>query len=129
MSKNLIRVGLLLPLCMAVGCASGGSAGGKAAEAEPAAQPVPPDSPFAKVKLGMDSEECFAAIGRPTSQKTYQTGKAWIPFRIGGDNYRTSCRYKGQGVLTFKQDSPFSSSMVLLEIWYDPAETGYPKAD
>ena len=64
-----------------LGCSSNSSSSSSAQEADVplVSKPVPPDSPFAKVKVGMASDEVFATIGRPTSEDTYQTGKAFIP--------------------------------------------------
>ena len=90
-------------------------------------RPIPPESPFAKLKIGMGSDEVFATIGPPTSQGDYQTGKAFIPFHFGGDNYRMIARYKGQGTIIFSQDSAFASSMSTIEINYDPDEPGFER--
>lgn len=85
----------------------------------------PPHSPFSKLKLGMSSKEVSDLIGQPTDQKTYITGKAWIPFYFGSDRSRLEYRYKGQGVLTFAGNGGFSTNYTLSRVIYNPKESGY----
>jgi hypothetical protein len=128
---------LLLAASLSVGvlagCKSGGSSSTAPEKDEPVAAtkpsiPIPADSPFAKIKVGMDKDEVFAKIGPPTNIGTYQTGKAWIPFHFSGsDNYHMVARYKGQGTITFSNDSAYTSGMSVIEIDYDPTELGYEK--
>jgi len=115
-----------------VGCKSGGSTASKPEPEEPVATkpsvPVPADSPFAKIKMGMQQDEVFATIGQPTAMGSYQTGKAWIPFHFSGsDNYHMVARYKGQGTITFSNNSAYSSGMSVISIDYDPTEPGYER--
>lgn len=85
-----------------------------------------PDSKFAKVHAGMYSKELTDLIGPPTDQKSYQTGKAFIPFHFGSDNYRTEYHYKGEGVLTFSGGGMGEmGSLKLIRIEANPAESGY----
>jgi len=129
---------LLLAAALSVGvlagCKSGGSSAAKE-EPEPVAAtkpsiPIPADSPFAKIKISMDKDEVFAKIGPPTNMDHYQTGKAWIPFHFSGsDNYHMVARYKGQGTITFSNDSAYTSGMSVIEIEYDPSELGYAKKE
>lgn len=85
-----------------------------------------PDSKFAKVHDGMYSKEIMDLIGQPTDQKSYQTGKAFIPFHFGSDNYRTEFHYKGEGVLTFSGGGMGEmGSLKLIRIEANPAESGY----
>lgn len=85
-----------------------------------------PDSKFTKVHDGMYSREVVDLIGPPTDQKTFQTGKAFIPFHFGGDNYRTEFHYKGEGVLTFSGGGVGAEgSLKLIKVEVDPKETGY----
>lgn len=115
-------------LATAAACASRGAAGGSSASAQATpAIPIPANSPLAKIKVGMASDEVFATIGQPTAQNQYQTGKAWIPFHFGGDNFRTDARYKGLGVVVFSQNNAFTKSMTVIDIKYDPAEPGFEK--
>lgn len=124
----------VLSLCVLVGCGSKGSSSDQpaskaVAETEPPKRPIPADSPFAKIKEGMSKDEVFVTIGMPTSQGAYATGKAFIPFHYGGDNYRTIARYKGIGTIIFSQDSRFTSGMSVMEggITYDPDEPGFER--
>jgi len=127
---------LLLAAALSVGvlagCKSGGSSSAKEEPEKPVATkpsiPIPAGHPFEKVKIGMDKDEVFTKLGQPTNINTYQTGKAWIPFHFSGsDNYRMVARYKGQGTITFTNDSAYSSGMSVIEIDYDPSELGYEK--
>jgi hypothetical protein len=114
------------------GCSSGGSSQPAAtatpaqpAVAEPTEQPIPFDSPLAKIKDGMSQDEVFGIIGRPNSLGTYVTGKAFIPFNYGGDKFRQIAHYKGIGYIIFSQDSSFNNRMDVSERHYDPNDTGY----
>lgn len=129
---------LLLAASLSVGVLAGCKSGGSSAKSEPEKEepvaatkpsiPIPADSPFAKIKVGMDKDEVFAKIGPPAAMNHYQTGKAWIPFHFSGsDNYHMVARYKGQGTITFSNDSAYSSGMSVIEIDYDPSELGYEK--
>jgi hypothetical protein len=85
-----------------------------------------PDSKFAKVHSGMYSKEIVDLIGPPTDQKMFQTGKAFIPFHFGGDNYRTEYHYKGEGVLTFSGGGMNATgSLKLIKVEVNPQESGY----
>ena len=95
------------------------------AESQPVKQPIPADSPLAKIKEGMSTDEVVSLIGQPTSRGAYATGKAFIPFHYGGDNSRQIFRYKGVGTIVFSQNSSFSSGYSVLEINYDPNEKGF----
>ncbi len=81
---------------------------------------------FSKVKIGMYSKEVMDLIGPPTDQKSYQTGKAWIPFHFGGDNFRTEYHYKGEGTLTFSGGGMgHVGSLKLIKVTSNAAESGY----
>ena len=81
------------------------------AEAEAPKIPIPAGSPFAKIKEGMGYDEVVSILGQPTNQpRPYETGKAFIPFHYGGDNWRLRAHWKGQGAVTFSSDSSFSSN-------------------
>lgn len=85
-----------------------------------------PGSKFSKIHPGMYSKQVTDLIGMPTDQKTYQTGKAWIPFHFGGDNYRVEYLYKGEGALTFSGGGIGDvGSLKLIRITVDPQESGY----
>jgi hypothetical protein len=111
------------------GCGSSGSSSAASdapAATQPAAIPIPPDSIFAKIKVGMSQEEVFATIGQPTSTDHYQTGKAFIPFHYSGsDDVRMGAHYKGVGIVTFGNDSAYTSGYSVVDITYNPSEPGY----
>ncbi|GAB3779426.1 hypothetical protein [Dyella agri] len=100
---------------------SAGAPGDEAVVGTPA-----PGSKFAKIQVGMYSKEVMDLIGAPNDQKTYMTGKAWIPFHFGSDNSRTEFHYKGEGTLTFANGGVGNlGSMKLIKITVDTAESGY----
>jgi hypothetical protein len=122
----------ILSLGVVFGCGSKGSdstpAAQSVAETEPAKVPIPADSPFAKIKEGMGSDEVYATIGQPTSPPTaYVTGKAFIPFHYGGDNSRMIAHYKGIGSITFSQNHAFTSGMSVMSVDYDPTDPGFSR--
>jgi len=130
--KRTLCAAIVLPASLLIGCSSGNSSGGSSAApaaTQPAAVPIPADSPFAKVKNGMSKEQVEATIGPASAQREYQTGKAWIPYHFGGDNRRIKAYYKGIGTITYSSDSQFSSGYSVMEdgVEYDPTEPGYPK--
>jgi outer membrane protein assembly factor BamE (lipoprotein component of BamABCDE complex) len=86
----------------------------------------PRHSRFSKLRIGMSAKEVTDLIGEPTDQKTYMTGKVWIPFYFGSDRVRMEYRYKGQGVLTFVGGGGVASShFTLYRVIYNPKEEGY----
>jgi hypothetical protein len=88
--------------------------------------PIPPDSPFAKIKVGMGLDEVCATIGPPTSPPTtYLTPKYHVPAYFGPDTSRTTAHYKGVGSITFSTDNPFSSAASVRFIDYNPQDLGY----
>jgi hypothetical protein len=132
LKRSLASLLVATSLGLFIGCTSGGSSESASsssttapAATEPAI-PIPPDSPFARVKVGEDMQQVFADIGRPTSQYSYITGKSFIPFHFSGsDDHRMDAHYKGMGVITFSNDSAYSSGMSVLEIDYNPKESGF----
>jgi hypothetical protein len=114
------------------GCGSSGSSS-TASDAPAATQaaaatstPIPPDSIFAKVKMGDERDEVYAAIGQPTSVGAYVTGKAFIPFHYSGsDDHRLVAHYKGVGIIYFGNDSAYTSGYSVVDITYDPNDPGY----
>ncbi len=113
-----------------VGCGSSGNTPttqGSASSDEKVYPPAPDGTPLAKIKVGMDEAQVTDLIGRPTDITAYVTGKAFIPFYYGGDTHRVMYLYKGQGRVIFSPDSRFTSGQSVIEIEYDPTETGYKK--
>ena len=83
-------------------------------------------SKFTKLKMGMSVKQVTDAIGEPTAQGAYITGKAFIPFYYGGDRYRHELRYKGQGRLVFAGGSAGNlSGSRLIQIMHNADEPGY----
>jgi hypothetical protein len=113
-----------------IGCGSNSGSTTQASQGTPpsaATRPIPPDSIFAKVKMGEEQSDVYNEIGRPTSESTpYQTGKAWIPFHYGGgDDMRKQAHYKGVGAITFGNDSAYTSGWSVVDVSYDPNDPGY----
>ncbi|MGL4316205.1 MAG: hypothetical protein ACRCTL_06285 [Pseudomonas sp.] len=103
---------------------------GAVTSAQPAAQaaaPVQGKGSFSSVVVGMSMDEVNALIGAPSATYTHQTGKAWIPFNFKGkDVARVVNLYKGQGRITFSQESVYAQVWRVLEVQVNPNETGYP---
>ena len=132
MSKKWKTSAAILSVVILGGCGSSDNSSnanpnGETLTTQPVKRPIPPDSPFAKVKEGMGSDEVFATIGQPTSMGSYVTGKAFIPFHYGGDNSRSIARYKGIGTITFSQNHAFTSGTSVMSIDYDPEEPGFER--
>ncbi len=102
---------ILASLLLSVGCASTNKTPAQSASQPTAAAAkapdsgiigdIPADSPFAKITLGMTQGQVHEILGQPSDTKSYQTGKAWIPFYFGPDVMRTDEFYKGVGVITY----------------------------
>ena len=101
----------------------------KAATAEPEAAPptperrripgLPPDSPLAKIELGMDHEEVRRILGPPDGRLDRTTSKAWIPFYTGPGVYLRDWIYEGEGRVIF---SMYHGTLEVLDVVYDPHE-------
>lgn len=123
--RKLVAVALVIGFVATLaGCASRDSNAAAPAEAT-AAAPIPPDSPLAKVKVGMRMQEVINILGAPSDQNSYATGKAWIPFYFGDDTRRTSYYYKGLGRVVFTGGNVFGGGGGnVIRVDYDPSETG-----
>lgn len=86
----------------------------------------PADSSFAKIKLGMTQGEVHQILGQPTDTKSYQTGKAWIPFYFGPDVMRTDEFYKGVGIVTYTGAGIGGVHWTVFRAIYNTAEDGFP---
>jgi outer membrane protein assembly factor BamE (lipoprotein component of BamABCDE complex) len=128
MAKTACAALLLISL-LGFGCASSQPKDASAEKAAPADQvaanlaAVPDDSPLAKVTLGMSDTEVRKILGEPTTQKNYQTGKAWIPYYFGSDTSRMDYIYKGLGRVVFSQNR-YSGQLKVINLMYNPDETG-----
>jgi hypothetical protein len=108
------------------GCGSSGSSSSSTATTQAFSTPIPADSIFAKVRMGEERDEVFAAIGQPTSMGAYVTGKAFIPFHYSGsDDHRLVAHYKGVGVIYFGNDSAYTTGYSVVDMTYDPNDPGY----
>lgn len=102
---------------------------GAATSAQPASQAVAAQGKgsFSSVVVGMSMDEVNALLGAPSSTYAHQTGKAWIPFNFKGkDVARVVNLYKGQGRVTFSQESVYAQVWRVLEVLPNPNESGYP---
>jgi hypothetical protein len=82
-------------------------------------------SKFKELKIGMSIQQVKSAIGEPSDQGEYESGKRWIPFYYGDDVRRTELVYKGQGRLTFASGSAFGShGGALIRITHNANEAG-----
>lgn len=68
---------------------------------------VPPNSRFAKLRIGMTMAEVNALIKAPDDLKRHETGKRWIPFYFGNDAQRLQVYYEGEGCLTYTGGNVF----------------------
>ena len=82
------------------------------------------DSKFTGLKIGMPMKQVTDLIGEPTDQGAYITGKAFIPFFFGGDQYRYEMAYKGQGRLVFAGKS-MGTGGNLIWIIHNANDSGY----
>lgn len=133
------KLALSLLLCFTVAACSAGSGGsgepGKSkeeiraekeqAKAEALAKkyPQPPaDSPLAKITRGMGEDEVRTILGDPSTQKTYETGKRWIPGygAFAPDQRRTEFVYKGLGLVTFNNNQ-YTGKLAVSHVVYDPS--------
>jgi len=110
------------------GCASQSQPSKPPAKAAPAAAQsaaAASGNPLAKVKLGMTKAQVRDAIGSPSGENSYASGKVWIPFYFGNDVRRTAWHYKGQGRVIFADGNQFGgggSEVINVEV--DPSEPG-----
>lgn len=79
-------------------------------------------SRFLKLKIGMSQQQVFDAIGQPSDQGAYITGKAFIPFYFGSDRSRWEMVYKGQGRLIFSNQAGFGAGYYLTWIIHNAGE-------
>src|SRR5438552_4196626 len=83
--------------------------------------PAPPGTLLARVQMGMHKKQVSDAIGHPTDENSYSTGKAFIPFYFGNDARRTSWYYKGQGRVVFADGNVFGGGVSeAIRVDYDP---------
>jgi len=86
-----------------------------------------PDSKFAKLAIGMSSEEVQEVFSRaPDRFHSYESGKRWIPFYFGNDARRMQVLYKGEGCLIFTGGNIWGGGgSELIQIEVDPSGACY----
>ncbi len=137
------RVLLLVSLSASVAllaCASGGggsassssdgagaSAPSSSAAEAPAKPPkgvaAPAGHKLAKVNVGMRPAQVKEIMGEATTETTYMTGKAWIPWYFG-PTHQTDWKYKGQGRVVFVNNRWSGQIQSVTRVDYDPGEDG-----
>lgn len=81
---------------------------------------------FDQITIGMSMDEVVAFVGQPTATTSRITGKAWAPFYHGGDTARLFALYRGKGRIVFSNPSRYAPVWRVIDIVYDPSESGYP---
>jgi hypothetical protein len=133
---SIVLVASMIALGVA-GCANKGGSGGTAAapaqqqqaapaKPAPAAKGVAPpaNSKLAKVQKDMSPEQVRTIMGPPNGEKSYVTGKAFIPYYYGADaGTNTEWSYKGVGRVIFGVNK-YTHNTRVIRIDYDPSETG-----
>jgi len=126
--KNQIVIALALGVALSfAGCAS---------RSEPAKAPAPKAAAapraaaggsniLSKVSVGMTKAQVKEAVGAPSDENSYESGKRWIPFYYGNDVRRSTWYYKGQGRVVFAEGNQFGGGgNEVVNVVIDPAETG-----
>ena len=81
------------------------------AEAKNTSAPIPADSIFAKINIGMSDDAVTDILGKPGQKTSYRTGKSWIPFA-------GSWFYENTGVIVMSQNS-YSRQYSVVRIDYN----------
>ncbi|HEY8156127.1 MAG TPA: hypothetical protein VII72_18500 [Myxococcota bacterium] len=80
---------------------------------------IPPDSPLAKIELGMKHDQVEEILGSPDGRIDRLTARAWIPFYDArGANLREWI-YEGRGRVVF---SLYQGKLEVVDVVYDPAQ-------
>jgi hypothetical protein len=80
---------------------------------------IPPDSPLARIELGMSFDDVRKILGDPDDRIDRTTAKAWIPFYMGPDAYLRDWIYDGRGRVVF---SLHRGSLHVIDVVYDPGQ-------
>ena len=83
-----------------------------------------PKSKFAQISIGMSRAGVEKSIGVPDDAETHITGRSFQPFYFGGDTQRYQAFYKGEGQLTYSNNSMRSAPETLIIITVDRKATG-----
>jgi hypothetical protein len=141
---SIVLVASMTALGLA-GCANQGGSGGttaapaqqtapaqqapaqKAAPAKPApvkGAAAPAGSKLSQVQKNMTPEQVRSIMGAPNGEKSYVTGKAFIPYYYGADaGTNTEWSYKGVGRVVFGVNK-YTNNTRVIRVDYDPTETG-----
>lgn len=112
--KSLVAVPLLLGVLSFCGCA-----------ARLPEQPITPDSPLSKISVGMKTTQVEQILGKPSAEKEYITGKAFIPFYFGDEDSGVCWYYKGIGRVRFAGGSAYGyGGGEVVKVESDLSETG-----
>jgi len=82
---------------------------------------IPPTSKFAKISKGMSQKQVTDLIGTWNDVDTFRTAKSYNPMYFGTDRVHQRLHYKGEGRIEMDRND------FVVEIEYDPSETGYKK--
>jgi hypothetical protein len=93
---------------------------------DPLPAPIPPETRFARLRLGMTKQDAEALLGRPDASLHHANEGARIPFYASDDSSRWETFYRGQGRLTFS-GAWLTGEVRLIRIEYDPTEDGRPR--
>jgi len=117
MKRLFLVAGVAVVLAGLVGCAKREPAPAGAAAA---AVSAPASSPMSQVTPGMSDVDVRKILGEPTRTRSYQTGKAWIPWYFGSDTARTAYTYAGQGEVVFSNNR-YSGGLSVVRVDYNPS--------
>jgi hypothetical protein len=78
---------------------------------------VPPESPLARIELGMRHDEVLEILGSPDRKIDRVTARAWIPFYKGPDADLRDWIYAGRGRVVF---SLYEGALEVIDVIYDP---------
>lgn len=95
---------------------------------DPVPVPVPENTRFSRLRLGMTKQDAEALLGRPDTSLHYANEGARIPFYASDDSSRWETFYRGQGRLMFS-GAWLTGEVRLIRIEYDPGEDGRPDPD
>lgn len=127
--KHYKTLAVFTALMLSLGCASTNKTPSQAT-AQSAESRIegnfPVGSPFSKIRLGMSQGQIHEILGQPTDTKSYQTGKAWIPFYFGSDVMRTDEFYQGVGTITYTGAGIGGTHWTVLRAIYNATANGFP---
>ena len=81
-------------------------------------------SRFERLQIGMERSEVVRIAGRPTSEFSHITGKAFIPYFYGSGGAEIKMAYSGLGRLILSKSARYSGNYHLIAIEHNAAEKG-----